>query len=335
MSKYIEKDKRYFLINNLGDPKVTHELFETFYHKLPESSLVIENFSLFQQFDIESFLKFKHIIGFSGYGCPFTFSDEYLDIFKENDIKVSYMGHCKENYFCYWLYWFKLKENKFSFTDKIINLSDINKPYLSYNSKPRPHRVGLVNRLKEKNLDLLGNLSLGQNYKNSYMSKPEPEDFPIYEIKDNTPKSSDSFFDRNDDIVFFVESFGNENVWHESFLNIITETFVHDNNLFITEKTLKPILGLRPFLLLSSPFNLDFLKKLDINLFDEWFGDWHSSKDYNVRLNKIINIIEYVCSLSKNERKNMFDDMFPVLLKNREMLLDEINNFDIPNIKFD
>jgi hypothetical protein len=47
-----------------------------------------------------------------------------------------------------------------------------------------------------------------------------------------------------------IHSLGNLDIWQQHFLNVVGETeFMHWDNMFISEKTWKPILGLRPFVI--------------------------------------------------------------------------------------
>lgn len=50
-----------------------------------------------------------------------------------------------------------------------------------------------------------------------------------------------------------VYSLGDISTWQDAYLNIVTETTFNNDNFFISEKTWKPVIGLRPFFVYGQP----------------------------------------------------------------------------------
>jgi hypothetical protein len=62
---------------------------------------------------------------------------------------------------------------------------------------------------------------------------------------------------------------GDISKWQNSYLNIITETTFNNNDFFISEKTWKPIIGLRPFFVYGQPRLRQHLKDQGFDIFED------------------------------------------------------------------
>jgi len=71
-----------------------------------------------------------------------------------------------------------------------------------------------------------------------------------------------------------IWSLGNIDIWNKSFLNIVVETTqdLVNKNYFLSEKTFKPIIGMRPFLIYGHPRSTAALKEMGFETFDDDFG---------------------------------------------------------------
>jgi hypothetical protein len=106
-----------------------------------------------------------------------------------------------------------------------------------------------------------------------------------------------------------------------SFLNIITETCYSSNYVYISEKTIKPIICKRPFLMLGTPGSILHLKNLGFKTFNRW---WDESYDLELnhakRLQKVYYIAEEILNKSMLELEIILDEMSEVLNHNRNHL---------------
>lgn len=84
-----------------------------------------------------------------------------------------------------------------------------------------------------------------------------------------------------------IKSLGEINTWNTSFLNIVSETVSSpEDDLFISEKTFKPIIGLRPFLIYGDTRITEYLESLGFRTFNKYF-DYYPPKISNIEEFKV------------------------------------------------
>jgi hypothetical protein len=170
--------------------------------------------------------------------------------------------------------------------------------YLNKTSRPRNHRIKLLSKLDENNIISYGiNTFLNPDSDSEY--KHESWFKNINNIdKYNYNWSSNSF-----------GGITQEYIDHKCTIEIITETEV-DYQRF-SEKTWKPIINLRPFLILGKRGIHNQLKDLGFNLYDNIFDySFDNEKNIDDRINGIIsNLKNYINSsyqsLYKKEEQNI------------------------------
>lgn len=148
--------------------------------------------------------------------------------------------------------------------DLLLQTHRVDTAYMCLNRKPHEHRLRLYQGLNDAGLLDSGFVSMGGN--------PDPirvlaEDSSGQEIAPNGGKEQHGI---NNDIV----SLGNLNNWQRHFVNVITETIwdIEPDN-FISEKTFKPILGLRPFLIYAPNGGVKCLERRGFASFVHDFTD--------------------------------------------------------------
>lgn len=115
------------------------------------------------------------------------------------------------------------------------------------------------------------------------------------------------------------------NFFYKALWNIVTETNFYDDKLHLTEKIFKPIAIKRPFILVSSPGNLAYLKSYGFMSFDQWIDESYDSEpDPEIRLQMIVKEITKLCQLTKHELDTMHQEMQEVLEYNHNHFY---NNF--------
>lgn len=127
-------------------------------------------------------------------------------------------------------------------------------------------------------------------------------------------------------------------LWQRSFLHVVNETVFYDQKLYLTEKTFKPIVALRPFVLVAAPGNLEYLRSYGFRTFDQWWDERYDLiEDPDDRLDAITMIVENLCKQPFREIQEMLIDMQPILEYNkkhffgefRKIITDElVDNFD-------
>jgi hypothetical protein len=108
--------------------------------------------------------------------------------------------------------------------------------------------------------------------------------------------------------------------WQQHFINLVSETeFLPWDNTFLSEKTFKPILGLRPFLLNGQTQIYSWLRSRGFKTFNHYWSDIkiEDVAEYEVHP-AIVQVVKRLSQLSQDELQSMYRDMLPDLKHNRE-----------------
>jgi hypothetical protein len=189
--------------------------------------------------------------------------------------------------------------------------------YVLYQRKPRRHRVELTGLLTEQDLDQHGIITLGSN-KNSSHDWSEGLEFKPLTIEDLPINyKHNGKHDDFDGIPNDLVTLGRLDIWQNHFLNIVSETEFNDwDPTFVTEKTWKPIIGLRPFVIHGQRDVYTWLKRNGFKTFDRYWDHvlCQSSEDQH---GNVISVVKFLCQKTKSELQNMYLDMLPDLEYNR------------------
>ena len=169
--------------------------------------------------------------------------------------------------------------------------------FLCYQRKVNEPRTYIYNLLKNKQ----GMVTIG--------------DKEFGDVNSNIPYHADLHSHYGDLKVFDdCWSLGNIEIWNQSFLNIISETQqpLESDYPFISEKTFKPIIGLRPFVCFGHPNTSNVLKSQGFETFDEDFG-YHPTADWKHNADQLANIVD-------NLDTGMFEKLKPKLIHNKHQL---------------
>jgi len=153
-----------------------------------------------------------------------------------------------------------------------VAIRDTARKYICLNRKPHPHRIQLVHHLLDAGLQGSGHISLGLPGDRAIVVDTEfREEQGIADEYGNLGVEETFVSNKIRNDIF---SLGNMNVWKESFLCLVTETEfsnVDPYNFFISEKTWKPILGMRPFFVYGQPKLREHLKQSGFDVFEDIF----------------------------------------------------------------
>ena len=117
-------------------------------------------------------------------------------------------------------------------------------------------------------------------------------------------------------------------MWCKHFLNVVTETVIH-SDVFVSEKTYKPILGLRPFVILGDDRIYDILHDYGIDTFDDLLGTWYKDKNYENRINSIVDNVKKIEALGAEKRCDVFKSLEKRLMNNRMKLIEQAQKFEV------
>ena len=175
----------------------------------------------------------------------------------------------------------------------------------------------------------------------SYLSKPEElhgHDKPtkkqiklildnIENLKNIIPKQIDTWFRGNLQNFATGHNFDKERLSLKCYFDIVTETSFEDTDkVFFTEKIVRPIVNLHPFIVISSGGFLKELKTLGFKTYDGLFDESYDEIiDKWERFDFIINEIDRILSKSQEEIKELYQKYLDVCIYNRNHLFENIS----------
>ena len=193
-----------------------------------------------------------------------------------------------------------------SYQDNELVLKTPQYIFLNYNRKPRDHRTEFVDKLIANNLDKHGVITLGnkitlgekiENYREGNWGMPDTYGIP-----------------------HDIHSLGNMELWQNHFLTVVSETeFWPWDNMFISEKTWKPILGLRPFIINGQTKIYKYLRSQGFKTFNHYFSgiELENLKEFEIH-DSLVLAIKQLSLLDKKEIHAMYQDMLPDLNHNKK-----------------
>lgn len=123
-----------------------------------------------------------------------------------------------------------------------------------------------------------------------------------------------NFYDFSDLITSFYKSI---------FVDLVGENHVLGNTFFPSEKTIRPILLKKPFIVFASKNFLEYLRQMGFRTFSDFWDEEYDGFDQGDRLKRIYKTIDYIGSLSKHKLKKMYWDMQYTLDHNYNLLTNQ------------
>jgi hypothetical protein len=225
------------------------------------------------------------------------------------------------------------------YTRDQVELTNIKYVYLCYNRKPKPHRIKLVDRIFENQLETLGVITLGADDVD-YDVTEGMKSSRVLTIDDdprNYTKNGKYNLHRNfGGVPYDLLSLGRLDIWQQHFLNIVSETeFREWDNTFVTEKTWKPIIGLRPFLINGQAKVYSWLRDRGFRTFTHYF-DWVDIENQigDGVQDSIVAVVKRLGAMSSQELTELYRTMLPDLLHNQQRFQEFVREqtFKIENL---
>lgn len=256
----------------------------------------------------------------------------------------------KESHYLDWYYFFHGFAALDWYRDSQYFDQNINwtRAYISLNrlhTNDRSYRLNLVARLAQKKLLDQGHVSLhlGHTEYGSWQQELTSVDTQlsssacelIAEYLDQP-----LILDQDNTLGSISADLGHQEfeLWKSGFWHIVTETVFYHDKLHLTEKTFKPIVAQRPFMLAAAPGNLAYLKSYGFQTFDRWIDESYDSiQDPDQRLQAIVDQTQRLCAMSRSELQQMHQEMQPVLEHNfrhfwtgfkRQIVNELVDNFE-------
>lgn len=193
--------------------------------------------------------------------------------------------------------------------------------FLSYNRRPRAHRIVLVCELIRARLLSKGLISFGKD------SVPVSKKLNWDKINRPDLIGAASYLDTLTPIEIDLNLNANNPVftapldhYSRTFLSIVPETLFEPNIIFFSEKIWKTISVGHPFMLVSSPGMLQALRSQGYATFDTWWDESYDSvEDLNLRVRLIVSELKRLSTLSTNELQDMRKQMTLILKHNQRL----------------
>ena len=205
------------------------------------------------------------------------------------------------------------------------------KYFLNYNSTSgRYHRPFLVHKLFLNNLYDKGFISLFQtdDFDDQLSRNHVNEKLNIYPktikkwkeaLSQWYPSIIDS--DKGDEVAMFHNYLSRKDEYEKSYFSIVSETNAETKYLFVTEKTLKPIMNLHPFLVNGNPYTLKHLRSLGFQTFGKWWDESYDlEENFQKRTEMLVEQVKFLCSKTKEEWVEILKEMQPLLKYNQSLL---------------
>jgi len=222
----------------------------------------------------------------------------------------------------------ELSEFKYDFNVKTIDDIDIDnksKYFLCYlRNCNRLHRKGLAAYFQYHDLWDTNNISWLKVSWSSELPEYVPEKYwksffeldekPLLELDTHDLKNKSGF-----NTAFSSDWKHNQ----ESFLTIVSETQYEIDTTYISEKMVKPIMNLQPFIVMSTPKFLQFLKDNGFKTFDGFINKSYDTQDnHEQRFEMIFNELDKFRSKSFDELKDWWREILPILEHNQNRLIE-------------
>lgn len=215
---------------------------------------------------------------------------------------------------------------------KYINNNKINKKknhFICFNGIPKLHRLLMFGMIKSNSklndTTILSLRNTPSNNTNAFYEEVShnPVDKRIINFFKDYDSNTNYSYDTADwDNLSEWGNFINEKAHKNTFLNIVTETMCNNESVFITEKTYKPIYMCQPFIIFGNPHSLKKLKEYGFKTFDKWWDESYDEElDLNVRLEKIVKVLEEISSWDFDKCYDITNQMEEILIHNYKQMM--------------
>jgi hypothetical protein len=170
-------------------------------------------------------------------------------------------------------------------------------------------------------------LSYFEIYKSIYYDNWEEIDYTYFNKLLPIELDTESVKSKND--FDTTLTLGKKEFYLNSCINIVTETTFNANELFISEKILKPILHFQPFIVMGPVNYLSELQKIGFKTFsDFWDESYDDIEDPTQRYQSILKLILELNSKSIEELNELYQKTKDICIHNNNVLYSMKSNFD-------
>jgi hypothetical protein len=122
--------------------------------------------------------------------------------------------------------------------------------------------------------------------------------------------------------------------YYPSFLiDIVAETFTSGDSLYITEKTIRPMLLKKPFIIMGSKNFMIYLRQMGFKTFYEYWNEDYDGFDDKERYQRILQVINAIAKKNKSNLEDMYNSMQDILEHNYNLLVTQSYNKDVKYVR--
>lgn len=241
---------------------------------------------------------------------------------------------------------YKITGHKFF---KFFNTGDIkytdfhswnqNNIFGAFYNRPLWHRIGLASELTEYNSLI------------NFRASPHNEDsrclFELQTLFEYVPASASKF-------LAVINQFPKQLEQHDGYtvgattqqhtdqlckfytnilIDIVAETFTSGNTFFATEKTVRPMLLKKPFIIMGPKNFMIYLRQMGFRTFHDYWDEDYDGYEGKDKYLKILEVIKTISQLSLNELTAIYHSMEDILNHNHRLLVTQSYNKKIKYVE--
>jgi hypothetical protein len=208
------------------------------------------------------------------------------------------------------------------------------KHFICLNFTPRKHRLIFALFLNKANLLDKGFISFPGEKNSKFNDEIEDSYFSTPFAKELNLRATLDDFIKKCPLVLDISQDGKDHVpapvfdfpvthMKNSLIHIVTESEMSDKCVRITEKILKPIIGLQPFILLGNALSLNLLRNLGFKTFPDLFNEEYDQiSDPDERLRFVSKEITRLCEMKLEDLKEKVNKTNAITEYNLRHLID-------------
>ena len=104
-------------------------------------------------------------------------------------------------------------------------------------------------------------------------------------------------------------------------IDIVSESYVQGRTFYVTEKTLRPMLLKKPFIVMGPKCFLIHLRQMGFRTFGDFWNEDYNGYEPGLRYQRILELIDDLAKRSHSELVDMYKSMQDVLDHNYNMLV--------------
>ena len=205
------------------------------------------------------------------------------------------------------------------------------KIFCAYYGRPLWHRIGIASHLKTNH-----NLTSYVNLRGVYASDESRKLFELTELFHYAPEQISNFASVAKELPLVIETedkykSGEQDTsgftdqlldfYTNIFIDVVAETFTSGQTFFPTEKTFRPMLMKKPFILMGPINNLIYLRQMGFKTFHDYWDEDYDGYHPRIKFQKIIELINSIATKSNDELYDMYMDMQSILTHNYNLLI--------------